>query len=57
MGLLVPYFPQLPHALALIGVVIGLVAMAQSIPAEPLAVGTGRVPPPPVFAIIGGTGI
>ena len=55
MGLFVSYFPQLPHALVLIGVVIGLLVLAQFIPAEPLAVGARRVPPPPVFGIIGGT--
>jgi len=57
MGLFVPFFPQLPHALALIGAVIGLLAMAQCIQAEPLAVGARRVPPPRVFGIIGGTGM
>jgi hypothetical protein len=57
MGLFVPFLPKLPHALALIGVVIGLLAIAQCIPAEPLAVGAGRVPPPRVFGIIGGTGM
>jgi len=57
MGLFVPFFPQLPHALALIGAVIGLLAVAQCIQAEPLAVGARRVPPPRVFGIIGGTGM
>jgi hypothetical protein len=57
MGLFVPFFPPLPQSLALIGVVIGLLAMAQCIPAEPLAVGGRRVPPPLVFGIIGGTGM
>jgi hypothetical protein len=57
MGLFVPFFPQLPHALALIGVVIGLLALAQCIPAEPLAVRALRVPPPRVFGIIGAIGM
>jgi hypothetical protein len=57
MGLFVPFFPQLLQALALIGVVIGLLALAQCIPAEPLAVGVRRVPPPRVFGIIGGVGM
>jgi hypothetical protein len=57
MGLFVPFFPQFLHALALICVVIGLLAMAQCIPAEPLAFGTRRVPPPRVFGIIGATGM
>jgi hypothetical protein len=57
MGLFVPFFPQLPHALALIGVVIGLLAMAMCIPAEPVAVRARRVAPPRVFGIIGGTGM
>jgi hypothetical protein len=57
MGIFIPFFPQLPHALALFGVVIGLLALAQCIPAEPLGVGARRVPPPRVFGIIGGTGM
>jgi hypothetical protein len=57
MGLFVPFFPPLPHALALIGVVIGLLALALCIRAEPLAVGKRRVPPPRVFGVIGGIGM
>jgi hypothetical protein len=57
MGLLVPFFPRPPHALALIGVVVGLLGLARCIPAEPLAVGARRVPPPRVFGVIGGTGM
>ena len=57
MGLFVPFFPQLPNALALIGVVICLLAMAMCIPAEPIAAGARRVPLPRVFGIIGGTGM
>jgi hypothetical protein len=57
MGLFVHFFPQLPQALALIAVVIGLLVLAQCIPAEPLAVGARRVPPPRVFGIIGATGM
>jgi hypothetical protein len=57
MGLFVPFFPQLPHALALVGAVIGLVALALCIPGEPLAAGARRVPPPRVFGIIGAIGM
>jgi hypothetical protein len=57
MGLFVQFFPPLPHALALIGVVIGLLALALCIPAEPLAAGARRVPPPRVFGLIGGIGM
>jgi hypothetical protein len=57
MGLFVRFVPQVPHALALIGVVIGLLALAQYVPAEPLGVGARHVPPPPVFGIIGGAGM
>jgi hypothetical protein len=57
MRLVVPFFPQPTHALALIGVVIGLLALAQSIPAEPLAAGPRRVPLPGVFGIVGCTGM
>jgi hypothetical protein len=42
MGLFVPFFPQLPYALALIGVVIGLLALPQCIAAEPLVVRADR---------------
>jgi hypothetical protein len=57
MGLFVPFLPPLSHALVLIGVVIGLLVLAQCIPAEPLPVGERRVPPPRVFGLIGGTGM
>jgi hypothetical protein len=57
MGLFVPFFPQLPHAFGLLAVLIGLLALSQCIPAEPLAVGAARVPFPRVFGIIGGTGM
>src|SRR5262249_46941732 len=56
-GLFVPFFPQPSHALTLIGVVVGLLALALCIPAEPLMVGQRRVPPPLVFGIIGATGM
>jgi hypothetical protein len=54
MGLFVPFFPQMTHALALIGVVFALLATARYIPAEPLVSGARRVPPPWVFEMIGG---
>jgi hypothetical protein len=57
MGLIVPYFPPLPHALALIGVVIGMLARSCCIPAEPLAAGARRVPQPCVFGTIGAVGM
>jgi hypothetical protein len=57
MGLFVPYFPRPPHALALIGILIGLLALAQSIPAEPVTVRARPVPPPRVFGVIGGAGM
>jgi hypothetical protein len=57
MGLIVPFFPPLTHALALIGVVIGMLALACYIPAEPLAAGARRVPPPYVFGTIGAVGM
>jgi hypothetical protein len=57
MGLIVPFFPPLPHALWLIGIVIGMVALASSLPAEPLAAGARRVPPPWVFGTIGAAGM
>jgi hypothetical protein len=57
MGLVVPFFPHPLQALALIGVVIGLLMLARYIPAEPLVVRAGHIPPPRAFAIIGGTGM
>jgi hypothetical protein len=57
MGLIVPFFPPLPHALTLIGVVVGMVALACWIPAEPLAAGARRVPAPLVFGTIGAVGM
>lgn len=57
MGLFVPYFPPLSHALTLIGVMIGLVALAECIPGGTWAVGVRRVPPPLVFGLIGGIGM
>jgi hypothetical protein len=55
--LFVPFFPQPAHALAVFGVVIGLLALAWSIPAEPLPAGARRVPPPRSFGMIGGAGM
>jgi hypothetical protein len=57
MGLFVPFFPPIPHALALVGIVIGLLALALCIPAEPLAVGARHVPAPRLFAIVSGIGM
>lgn len=57
MGLFVPFFPQFLRALALIGVVTALVALARCIAAEPLAAGARRVPRPLAFGLIGGIGM
>jgi hypothetical protein len=57
MGLFVPFFPQPLHAVALIVVAINLLFLAMYIPAEPLTVGKRIVPRPPVFGIVGGSGM
>ncbi len=53
MGFFVPFFPPLPHALALASFVMALVAAAAFMPAEPLAARPGQVARPRVFGIIG----
>jgi hypothetical protein len=54
IGLFVRYVPPLPGALALIGVVGGLIALALVIPAEPFAPRQRPTPPPLAFALVGG---
>jgi hypothetical protein len=57
IGAFVPYVPPLSGALALIGVVGALVALALVIPAGPLAPRQRPTPPPLAFALVGGIGM
>jgi hypothetical protein len=55
IGVFVPFVPPLPGAFALLGIVAGLIALALTIPAAPLA---PRQPPAPiVFGLIGAVGM
>jgi hypothetical protein len=49
--------PPLPGAVALIGIVGALIALALVIPAEPFGPRQRRTPPPLAFALVGGIGM
>jgi hypothetical protein len=57
IGLFVPFVPPLTGAAALIGVVVGLVALALWLPAEPFSARTGDAPAPLAFGLVGGIGM
>lgn len=57
IGAFVPFIPPLPGALALIGLVGVLIALALVIPAEPFAPREHSVPSPAVFGLVGGIGM
>ncbi len=57
IGLFVPFVPPLPGALALIGIVGVLIALALVIPAEPFAPRPRPTPPPLAFALVAGIGM